>query len=243
MYYFYYFVCSIFWSCDLFIGCPFCSYFLKCFPFFSFLLFLLTFLFSLFIHLFSDLSCFLLLFKSAILFLFSYYSVFRLVFQLIYSFTQLFLHSCFISNISEMEWLKQPHMLWKLMLQKINILRTNTYCQRVKSTGKLKYWCSTITLPLASYKQSLFNSHQSSLFCRVSAQVFQKFHLHVSPEHGNLYINETCVLIIFDWSHFMVPRSDLQWHAYKLSSKSFRHGKNLWAISSTRIGKNYSGQS
>lgn len=209
MYYFYYFVCSIFWSCDLFIGCPFCSYFLKCFPFFSFLLFLLTFLFSLFIHLFSDLSCFLLLFKSAILFLFSYYSVFRLVFQLIYSFTQLFLHSCFISNISEMEWLKQPHMLWKLMLQKINILRTNTYCQTVKSTGKLKYWCSTITLPLASYKQSLFNSHQSSLFCRVSAQVFQKFHLHVSPEHGNLYINETCVLIIFDWSHFMVPRSDL----------------------------------
>ena len=29
------FVCSIFWSCELFIGSPFCSYFLKCFPFFS----------------------------------------------------------------------------------------------------------------------------------------------------------------------------------------------------------------
>ena len=78
-------------------------------------------------------------------------------------------------------------------LKHIYVIYLVIYHLAVKSTGKLKYFYSTITLLLASYKQSFSISHQISPFSQIFAQVFLKYHFHVFPKNSNPYIDGICV--------------------------------------------------
>ena len=94
-------------------------------------------------------------------------------------------HTLFNSNFLEI-WLtetaldsRKPHVT-----KKKYISRTEACITKLKS-----YWYSTITLPLASHKQSFSIYCQSSPFRRVFAKVLLKWQLHVFLNHNNLYIH------------------------------------------------------
>ena len=104
----------------------------------------------------------------------------------------LFVLSCLFHFKYIRNWPTEPasDSLKTDVTKKINISWTETHPQAVKSNGKLIYYChSTKTLPLASYKQSFSIFCQLSLFTRVSAKVFLRWHLHVFPKHDNPYVD------------------------------------------------------
>ena len=76
---------------------------------------------------------------------------------------------------------RKPHVTKKIISQELKHVSP--------SWNLTDNWYSTITLPLASHKQSFSIYCQSSPFRRVFAKVLLKWQLHVFLNHNNLYIH------------------------------------------------------